>query len=155
MATAVSFYVGVRMREWGLDDKPLCLRTSVRRVLNELAVEALLRLKDPRFEVIVRPEPDFSVWAYFPVHGRRLIARQLRPRRQTRVLLVFSLGGLEQETAQSFEECLRDHLGHALLYMRDPKAWNDCDAAWKEWCSSLPRQRPARERSKEVAVGRE
>jgi hypothetical protein len=155
MATGASLLVGLRMREWGMDEQPSCLRASVRKVLNELAAEALSRLKDPRFEVIVRPEPGFSVWAYFPVHRRRLIARQLRPRRQTRVLLVFSLGGLEQETAQSFEECLRDHLGHALLYMRDPKAWNDCDAAWKEWCSSLPRQRPARERSKEVAVGRE
>jgi hypothetical protein len=148
MATGASLLVGLRMREWGLDDKPLCLRTSVRRVLNELAVEALLRLKDPRFEVIVRPESDVSVWAYFPVHGRRLIARQLRPRRQTRVMLVCSLGGLAHDSAESFEECLRDHLGHSLLYLRDPKAWNDCTAAWKEWRSSVHRQRPVRQQAK-------
>ena len=148
MATGASSLVGLRMREWGMDGQPQCLRTSVRRVLNELDTEALLRLQDPRFEVVVRPEPDFSVWAYFPIHGRRLIARQLRPRRQTRVMLVFSLGGLAHDSAESFEECLRDHLGHSLLYLRDPKAWNDCAAARKEWRSSVHRQRPARKQAK-------
>jgi hypothetical protein len=134
MATGISFYVGLRMREWGMDSQPRSLRTSFRKVLSELDSCALLYLKDPRFEVLVTPEDGFCVWAYFPVHRNRIVARELKPKPQTRVLMVISVPGFKGHSASAFEGHLRDHLGHVLLYLRDPQAWNDCDAAWKEWC---------------------
>ena len=70
-----------------MDDQPRRIQSCVRKILNELSAEALLLLKDSRLEVMLRPEGDFSVWAYFPVHQRRLIAKALRPKPQTRVLL--------------------------------------------------------------------
>jgi hypothetical protein len=108
------------------------LQTSVRKVLREVDPGALICLKDPRFEVMVAPAPEehFEVRAYFPVHRRRIIARELHTKPQTRVLLVFS-GNFADRTF--FEDCLRDHLGHVLLYLRAPKTWNDCRAAMKEW----------------------
>jgi hypothetical protein len=116
------FYAGCksimdcRMREWGVEKQPRRIQRSVRRVLSELHPSALYILKDPRLEVMVLPEGEgFSVWAYFPVHRRRWIARQLRPKPQTRVLLVINAGH-EREPAKTFEDDLRDHLGHTLLY---------------------------------------
>jgi hypothetical protein len=54
-------YVDFRMDEWGMSAQPRGLQASVRRVLGELSAEALLRLKDPRFEVIITPEEVQSV----------------------------------------------------------------------------------------------
>lgn len=113
------------------------VQTSVRRVLNELSTESLLCLKDPKLEVMARPEKGFSVWAYFPIHRNRLIARELRPKPQTRVLLVFSTANLERDKGKFFEDCLRDHLGHVLLYLRSPRARNECPDAQKEWHRSV------------------
>ena len=64
---------------------------------------------------------------------RRSIAQRLRPRRQTRVLMVFSRAGFESEPARVLKAHLRDHLGHVLLYLRNPKARNECPDAQREW----------------------
>lgn len=69
------------------------------------------------------------------------IVRELLPRPDTRAILVFGTAGLEEEGATVFEDHLRDHLGHVLLYLRAPKAWNGCSAAMKEWRASI-RARP-------------
>ena len=73
-----------RMDEWGLTGQSRRIRTSVRRVLSELSAESLYALKDPRLEVIVKPErsdyADLSVWAYFPVYRRRKGNGAARPR---------------------------------------------------------------------------
>src|SRR5260370_38092636 len=103
------------------------IQTCVRKILNELDAEALQSLRDPRFEVIVTPVTiGFgSVWAYFPVHRKRWIARKLSPKPQTRVLLVLSTAGFEDEPVRGLEDYLGDHLGDTLLYLRDPKARHD------------------------------
>jgi hypothetical protein len=79
------------------------------------------------------------------------IVRELLPRSDTRVLLVFR-GDFESESAKTFEDHLRDHLGHVLLYLREPKANNDCAAATKEWrrCVRAPNKAPRRRESGRV-----
>ena len=48
---AVPTLVAHRMQEWGMDKAPRRLRASVQKVLCELRPEALLYLKDSKFEV--------------------------------------------------------------------------------------------------------
>lgn len=143
--------VDLRMDEWGIGKQSRRFQSSVRKVLSELKPQALLALKDSRLEVTVVPDDGLSVWAYFPIHVknythlcmgpdyRLLIAREVlresKPR--TRVLLVFSAAGFAGEPAEMFEDYLRDHLGHALLYLRSPKAPNDCPDAQREWRMSI------------------
>ena len=133
---SVNPYVDFRMEEWRMAEQSPGVQTSVRRVLNELSTESLLRLKDPKFEVMARPEKSFSVWAYFPIHRNLRIARELGPKPETRVLLVFSTASL-RDKRKFFEDCLRDHLGHVLLYLRSPKARNECPDAQEEWYRSV------------------
>ena len=132
----LSGYVHSRMNEWRMGEQSRRMQTCLRRVLNELVDEALLTLKDPKLEVMLLPEADFSVWAYFPIHGNRLIARRLRPKPQTRVLLVLSTAAFGKEPVEMLEDGLRDHFGHVLLYLRSPKARNECADAQREWRSS-------------------
>ena len=116
-----------------MNEQPRRIQACVRKVLNELPPEALLRLKDPRLEVKVLAENDFiSAWAYFPVHRRRCIARMCSTRPETRVLLVFSTPVAQKESRKVFEDHIRDHLGHVLLYLRNPKARNECADAMKK-----------------------
>ena len=138
-------YVDFRMHEWRMGEQSHRLQTCVRKALRELCPEALLFLKDPRFEVMVLPEADFSVWAYFPVHRGRLLAQKFKPKPRTRVLLVFSAADFEKEPEKQFKVHLRDHLGHVLLYLRDPKARNTCADAQREWRKFV--QKPSRESS--------
>ena len=67
------------------------------------------------------------------IYERVRIVRELLPRIETRILLVFCVSGFEKNRSLDFQSYLRHHLGHVLLFLRDPKAWNDCDAACKEW----------------------
>jgi hypothetical protein len=139
------------MQEWRMGEQSRRIQTYVRGILNELVDEAHLVLKDPRLEVMVVPESAFSVWAYFPFNRKRHIARQLPlpPNPQTRVLLVLSTAGFEEKPVRLLEDCLRDHLGHTLLYLRDPKARNGCADAQKEWqMSTRPVQARWREKPK-------
>lgn len=169
------------MREWQMSEQPRRIQRCVRRVLTELDGEALLRLKDPRLEIMVLSEAELrrvqavirtlvictltsvptpqqwatalqrwlkrhpgmvighSVWAYFPVHRRRYIARLFPAKPETRVLLVFGPTDGGREPVKVFEDHLRDHLGHVLLYLRSPKARNECPDAMKEWHKSAIR----------------
>jgi hypothetical protein len=103
-----------------------------------LSPEALLSLKRaPKLEVMVLPEAGYSVWAYFPVHRRRGIAQELRPKPATRLLLVLSEKHFQEQPVKLSENHLRDHLGHMLLYLRSPKAPNECSDALREWRSNL------------------
>jgi hypothetical protein len=125
------------MQEWRMGEQSRRIQTCVRKVLNELVAEAHLILRGPRLEVMVAPESSHSVWAYFPMHRNRWIARQLSPKPETRVLLVLSTAGFEKEPVRQLGEYLRHHLGHALLYLDDPKARNECKDAMKEWRASV------------------
>ena len=75
---------------------------------------------------------------------RRLIALGMPPKPQTLVLLVFSTADAEKERRGIFEEQLRDHLGHVLLYLRSPSARNECADARKEWLVCTGQKNPAR-----------
>ena len=79
------------------------------------------------------------------IYERIRIVRELLPRIETRILLVFGASGFEKEWSVHFQNLLRHHLGHVLLFLRDPKAWNDCDAACKEWEQSARRPRAIQE----------
>jgi hypothetical protein len=125
------------MEEWGLVTQTPRLRNCMRRVLGELHISTLIALRrEPKLEVIVAPD-GYSVWAYFPIHRGRLISRELHPKPETKVLLVFGVATLEKEPVRQFEAEIRDHLGHVLLYLRSPKAKNDCPDAMKEWRRSI------------------
>jgi hypothetical protein len=94
-------------------------------------------LHAPSLQVTIHPEAAFSVWAYFPVHKRRMIVRQFADagfslRHSARVLLVISENLSEEDADQ-----MRDHLGHVLLYLQHPRAKNDCEAALREWSRNL------------------
>jgi hypothetical protein len=84
------------MLEWGLLSAPPRVQACARVVLEELTLEALLILKDVKFEVAVVPRSVVDVWAYFPVHRTRWIAPQVRPKPETRVLLVLSRQDFER-----------------------------------------------------------
>jgi len=132
-----NFYIDRLMKEWGMCERSHRIQACVRRVLRELSGEALLALiKNPKLEVKVIPKPDFSIWAYFPIHRNRLIARRFAPTRTTRVLVVLSEPRIEEQPLKVSEDELRDHLGHTLLYLRSPKARNECSDAQREWQDS-------------------
>jgi len=111
-----------------------CLDT----VWRELNLDAVLALMDSRFQFEVVPfslDTD-PVWAYFPVHRRRKIAKFVEVKPDTRVLLVIfepDVGRLPQEETLNK---LRHHIGHVLRYLRDPKSKNDCSDAVMEWKKS-------------------
>jgi hypothetical protein len=143
------FYAEALMKEWGLDKQPAKFRREVKAVLMELHPEAQLLLRnEQRLQVEVIEGSvmgDLDVWAYFPMHKRRFQTHfhDLRP--ATRVLLVIGsrlfrkrkhvfIDKIAGETwTHGAPDLLRDHLGHALLYLRKPKARNECADAWREW----------------------
>jgi hypothetical protein len=49
------------------------------------------------------------------------------------VLLVLNEPVIAKQPATVTEEQIRDHLGHTLLYLRSPKARNECVDAQREW----------------------
>lgn len=126
-------HVEAVMRDWDVAEQPSHVQHYLRKVLYELSDRACWNLRDERLEVKVMQEAGHGVWAYFPIHRRRWIAVELSPKETTRVLLVLGLSHFEVESAEMLEDWLRDHLGHALLYLREPKAQNNCSAAQEEW----------------------
>ena len=54
------------------------VKACVRSVFQEMVAESLLFLRDPRLQIACLPNcAGTGVWAYFPVHRRRLIARHV------------------------------------------------------------------------------
>jgi hypothetical protein len=82
-----------------------------------------------------------SVWAYFPVHRGRYIARPFPPKPETRVLLIFGAPAVSEEPVKLFEGRLRHHLGHVLRYLWTPQAPNECADADREWHQSTEQTR--------------
>ena len=110
----------------------------LRHVFEEMVGEALLGLRDRRLqiEVLSHSIGMGEVWAYFPVHKRRWIAKHVELRPTTRILLVICQPGMERRPCRDTEKELRHHLGHVLLYLRNPTGPNECpdaDKEWKEW----------------------
>lgn len=131
-------YLDMLLEDWGVDKAPPRLKACIRGVLGELDPSAhLLLRRNPTLQVTIRPDAGYSVWAYFPVHKRRMIVRQLADdgillRVESRVLLVIS-----EKLSKKDADNMRDHLGHVLLYLRCPRAKNDCEAASREWNANV------------------
>jgi hypothetical protein len=144
-------YVSFLMQKWGMGKQSRPVQTCVRRVLNQLNDGPLLALRDPRLEVMVRPDERRPVWAYFPIHRKRTVVRRVQPRAGTRVLLLFGAAAFEEDLglfhhetgltlAKTLEWGLAHTLGHVLLYLRAPRGRNDCKNAHMEWeCAALGR----------------
>lgn len=132
----IDSYVNLLMQEWGLDKQHAKFQREVKAVLMELSIQAQLFLRnEPRLQVEVVKGND--VWASFPMHKLRSEAKHFRLRPTTRVLLVIGSQLFAERSRKSTgydaTEHLRDHLGHTLLYLRSPKARNECVDAWREW----------------------
>ncbi len=127
-------YVDSLMTEWG-PWRSRSVRTCMSSVLAELSSEALLVLRrNPRLEVVRSlDKTDYSIWAYFPIHSRRHVARQYKPRQETQVLIVINESLLKGQPLEQSKAQLRDHLGHTMLYLRSPRASNECADAMREW----------------------
>jgi hypothetical protein len=136
-----SFYVELLMAEWGMENCSPRLQACMRRVLGELGIEAQITLRNnPKLQVIVLPEAVHNVWACFPAHRKRWVVRhfKIKLKPTARVLLLVGENRIEQQSARMNNINLRDHLGHVLLYLRFPKARNECTDALREWeeCSN-------------------
>jgi hypothetical protein len=70
------------------------------------------------------------------LYRRQLAAKKYKPKPATEVLLVLNPTTIEKQSTRVSCDTLRDHLGHTLLYLRDPKARNECVDAQKEWQSA-------------------
>jgi hypothetical protein len=127
--------------EWEIGKSSPQLQACMRKVLGELAGEAQMALRDPRLQIAVLPEAPDSAWAYFPIHRMRSIVRDFHIdlKQAARVLLVISEKHFKKQPGRVSNADLRDHLGHTLLYLHNPKAQNDCNNAMKEWrqCRSM------------------
>jgi len=138
---AVAGYVDLLLHEWQMERQFPRIRRCVRKILNELSGESQLALwREPRLEVKVIPGERGSardVWAYFPISPRRLIARGLNLRPDTRVLLLLTAPGWMRGPMADLEGNLRHHLGHTLLYLRNPRGRNECSDADREWRNSI------------------
>jgi hypothetical protein len=129
-------YPDLLMAEWGLDRWHGKLQRCLRRVLGELVTEAHLVLRrNPKLQVALSDSAPFSVWAYFPIHRRRTILSScsisLVPGARTMLLINPTI--VESQPHRQNCNQLRDHLGHLLLYLRDPKARNECSDASREF----------------------
>jgi hypothetical protein len=152
-----SSYVDLLMDEWSVTKQSPRIQASMRRVLNELDGECQVFLRrEPRLEVMFRPNGPHSVWAFFPIHKRRWIAKEYKPKSETRILLLFGTENFEQDAVRSTDDYLRHHLGHVLLYLHSPGARNDCPDAEREWkrCTSNHRALQLSKKSKNMFVGR-
>lgn len=138
MSRRNSGYADLLIAEWGIGKCSLRVRTRLRRVLGELSPGAQMILRrNPKLQVSVVSETNFSVWAYLPAHRKRRIVRdlgiELNP--AARVLLVICEKLIERQAARLTDAELRDHLGHTLLYLRSPKSRNECTDASREWAA--------------------
>ncbi len=136
------FYVNLLIEEWGLKSQSAKFQREVKRVLMELHPEIHLFLRNhPKLQVEISKGGPEGVWAYFPVHSRRWVARRFKLKPTTRVLLVLTSQMFDERTRKrtGFDAThhLRDHLGHTLLYLRQPKARNHCADAMREWKQNL------------------
>lgn len=136
------FQVDLILQEWGAAKWPPRVRRYMRQVLGELGAEAQMILRaEPKVQVVVHlGSADFDCWASFPMHKNRTEFKALMDcgiyvRPDCRVLFTITDG---KPSCPPLEPLwlLRDHLGHTLLYLRSPKANNDCKDAMREWYES-------------------
>jgi hypothetical protein len=110
-------YIDFRV-EWGIGEQPRRLQACLRNTLGELSAQALLILKDQQLEMMVLPEAGFRAWAYFPVRRGGPIAKALRPKPQTRVLLLLSAADFAKEPLRTLQAFLRAEFNYVLIYLQ-------------------------------------
>jgi hypothetical protein len=123
------------MNGWSDDYYFPTIEKCLESVVEELGILAQVSLLDPHLQIEVVPVPSvgFPVLAFFPIQQHTWITEQIEVRPATEVLLVLSQPDIELLTVEEVTKHLKHELGHALLYLRDPKAQNDCAAAGQEW----------------------
>jgi hypothetical protein len=145
-ATAKVSYVDLLMHEWRLDEQSGCFQARVRSVLRELCAESQLTLRrEPKLEVRVSPNRGASVWAFFPCNRGRYSIRRwsmgfipvVKPAPATKVLLELNADAFMKQPAARSKDELSHHLGHVLLYLKNPGARNECADASREWRKSV------------------
>lgn len=123
-------YAEALMKEWGLDEQPARFRREVKQVLMELCAETQLVLKSElRLQVEIVAGGPVEVWAYFPRARAKAVCPMLRSQAFDPRPPRAGLANVPRTGAR----CLRHHLGHALLYQREPRARNECADAVREW----------------------
>jgi hypothetical protein len=76
-----NLYVDLLIAEWGIEKSSHGVQACMRRVLGELSAESQVFLrKNPKLQVVVLPEANFSAWAYFPIHRKRAVVRNFNIR---------------------------------------------------------------------------
>jgi hypothetical protein len=133
-------YVDFLIQQWRMTEQSDTFQASVRRVLHELIGEALLELRTPKLQVATLPSFTTCVWAFFPVGVKRRRTHtwayrmpKVRLESAAEVLLVFGSQEVQRRPKHFFEDRFRDHLGHTLIFLRDPEARNECSDAQEEW----------------------
>jgi|ERR1039458_3936284 hypothetical protein len=123
------------MNGWSDDYYFPAIEKCFESVLEELGILAQVSLLDPRLqiEVVSFRSEGFPVLAFFPVQQHGWITEQIEVRPATEVLVLLSQPEIERLPVKVVTKQLKHELGHALLYLRDPKAQNDCSAAGEEW----------------------
>ena len=118
--------VADQIERWKLEtDRPKVVK-YLERILHGMETWTISILSDPRLQVAAIPRS--MIWAYFPVHKRRWIVRQLPYSIDSRVRVLLVVGEdsvMDQPKRRTMAE-LAHHFGHALCYLRDPRRIHTC-----------------------------
>jgi len=123
------------MNGWTDDYEFPAVEKCFESVVEHLGILAQVALLDPRLQIEVVPvsSEGFPALAFFPIQQHGWITEQIEVRPATEVLLVLSQRDCVRLPMEEVARHLKHELGHALLYLRDPEARNECFSADEEW----------------------
>ncbi len=117
------------------------------RVLNQIPAETLLTLRrEPRLQVEAVLRTPETMWAYFPIRAGQVgdehlniqldllvQASKLTLRAKAEILLLLRTKMGRGENDPDVMGDMAHHFGHLSLYLRNPKAKNNCPDATRVW----------------------
>jgi hypothetical protein len=116
-------YVDFLVQQWRMTEQSDTFQASVSRVLRELIDLALLELRTPNLQVAALPSFTTCVWAFFPVGVKRTLTHtwayrmpKVRLESAAEALIVLGSEEVQRRPKHFFEDHLRDHLGHTLIF---------------------------------------
>lgn len=123
------------MNGWTDDYDFPAIEKCFESVVEELGILAQVALLDPRLQIEVVPVSGegFPVLAFFPIQQHGWITEQIEVMPTTEVLLVLSQPDFDRLGIEDLTRHLKHELGHALAYLKDSDAQNDCRVADAEW----------------------